>query len=232
VYGRYGGDGNAAFTLHGNVAGHELAQKGDLAFPASDDANPEIERMWAWHRVDRLLKDADNAGDRSGVTSEIVRLGEAYSIATEYTSFIVLENDGEYQRWHIARKNALRIERDRASEQRVTDELAALRTKSVASIGPMNNPKQFAIDTPAPAPVDQVVTPTATPLPSTDRPLVQRQPGQSYDFSVPSAGGHGGGAIDPFTALMAIGVGAASLRWYLKRVRRDVPIPATAGEGA
>ena len=66
--------------------------------------------MWAWHRVDRLLKEADAGGSRTSVIDEIVRLGEGYSIATEYTSFIVLENDAEFQRWKIDRKNALRIE--------------------------------------------------------------------------------------------------------------------------
>ena len=42
-------------------------------------------------RVDQLLKEADRTGSRSAVTDEIVRLGETYSIVTEYTSFIVLE---------------------------------------------------------------------------------------------------------------------------------------------
>jgi hypothetical protein len=50
--------------------------------------------------------------DRDAI-AEVVRLGEAYSIATEYTSFLVLENDGEYQRWKIDQRNALRIARDR-----------------------------------------------------------------------------------------------------------------------
>ena len=70
------------------------------------------------------------------VVDEIVRLGEGFSIVTEYTSFLVLENDAEYRRWKIERRNALRLERDRAHQERVRDKLATLRQRA-ADIGPM-----------------------------------------------------------------------------------------------
>ena len=70
------------------------------------------------------------------MSDEVVRLGEAYSIATEYTSFIVLENDVEYQRWHIQRRNALRIDRDRNSQQALRDKLSSLRNQATDALGP------------------------------------------------------------------------------------------------
>ena len=76
VYGRYRSSGTAEVTLRGSVNGLELNQTAQLEFPENDPANPEINRMWAWHRVHRLLKDADRAGDRSPVIPEVVRLGE------------------------------------------------------------------------------------------------------------------------------------------------------------
>src|SRR5205807_3312285 len=110
--------------LAGNVLGKPISQTLDIDLPDNDDRNPEIERMWAWHRVDRLLKQADASGSRSGdVIDEIVRLGQGYSIATEYTSFIVLENDAEFQRWQIQRHNAVRIARDQAAEKKLGAEL-------------------------------------------------------------------------------------------------------------
>ena len=57
--------------------------------------------MWAWHKMQRLLDDADRNGNRNSVIDEIVRLGEGYSIVSEYTSFLVLENDAEYKRWNL-----------------------------------------------------------------------------------------------------------------------------------
>jgi len=210
VYGRYKGDGTSNFKLAGKVMGHDLVQKGELAFPKADDANPEIERMWAWHRVDRLLKEADNTNGRSDVTGEIVRLGEGYSIATEYTSFIVLENDGEYQRWKIDRKNALRTERDRASQQRTADTLAKLREKAAVAIGPVEATpnKQIAMDVVPNAAQPSVSTPVQPKPTDTRRPT-----GQSYDFSLPggSSGSGGGGAIDPVTAIFAIGMAVVSI---------------------
>jgi hypothetical protein len=100
--------------------------------------------MWAFQRIDSLLKQADRDGSRAGVLDEVVRLGEAFSIVTEYTSFIVLENDGEYKRWRIRRRNALRLERDRASQQQVRDRLESLRQKVSENIGPLGPETQMA----------------------------------------------------------------------------------------
>ena len=42
-------------TIKGDVQGQPFEQSVDVDLPTADDANPEIERMWAWKRVDRLL---------------------------------------------------------------------------------------------------------------------------------------------------------------------------------
>ena len=151
--GRYRGSGQAQVTVEAEVNGSPLKQTVKLDLPALDAANPEIERMWAWHKVQRLL---EAAGDGQGqAVEEIVRLGEGYSIATEYTSFIVLENDGEYQRWRIQRRNALRIARDRRSREATLAKLEALRTKAFAlAAGPEAAPAQ-----PAPAGGPQAQSP-------------------------------------------------------------------------
>ncbi|MDD5707455.1 MAG: VIT and VWA domain-containing protein, partial [Kiritimatiellae bacterium] len=59
VYGRYRGDGVAKVQVQADVRGVPFRQSAELALPAKADDNPEIERMWAWKRVDRLLKAAD-----------------------------------------------------------------------------------------------------------------------------------------------------------------------------
>jgi len=135
IYARYRGAGPTTITVRGNVNGKGVAWTAKADLPAKDDANPEIERMWAWHRVQRLLKDADRAGSRESVVAEVVRLGEAYSIATEHTSFIVLENDGEYKRWAIERRSALRLQRDRQAREVLARQLETIRDKAVAKLG-------------------------------------------------------------------------------------------------
>lgn len=136
LYGRYRDAGPVEVTFRADVGGERIEQTVPIELPRDEAANPELERMWAWKRVDRLLKEADREGDRSRVIDEIVRLGEGYSIVTEYTSFLVLENDDEYRRWRIERRNALRYSRDRAAQRRVEDELARLRGKAQAGLGP------------------------------------------------------------------------------------------------
>ena len=122
VFGRYTGGGDARASITGQIAGQAMTNAVPVRLPVTDGepnaGNPEIERMWAFHRIQNLLADADRRDARSGVTDQVIKLGELYSIVTPFTSFIVLENDGEYQRWRIDRRNALRVDRDRGRSRR------------------------------------------------------------------------------------------------------------------
>jgi Ca-activated chloride channel family protein len=213
VYGRYRSGGTADVTLRGSINGVEIKQTAPLDFPKTDPANPEINRMWAWHRVNRLLKDADRNGDRSAVIPDIVRLGEDFSIATEYTSFLVLENDAEYQRWKITRRNLDSTGRERMAEAKLREQLDSIRNKALANLGPQ------AAETMTPSRPG----PLASAAPSINRsgatpamsatPAVQAQPApvsnsrQSWSF------GTGSSPVGPLGVL-----GAA---WLLRRKRKN-----------
>lgn len=136
IYGRYKNGGTANITLKADIRGVPLKKSAEMQFPTNDDSNPEIERMWAWHRIDQLLKAADRSGSRKNVLGEVIALGETYSIVTEYTSFLVLENDQEYKRWKIERRNRERIGRDRSAQKKLRDELDEIRGKAVPDLGP------------------------------------------------------------------------------------------------
>lgn len=136
IYGRYKGDGDFDINLSGDLMGKAFKDKATINFPAKDLDNPEIERMWAWHKSQRLINQIKEGSKDQKLTDEVVRLCETYSIVSEYASFLVLENDAEYKRWKIDRKNALRIKRDRRSRQRTLDELSNLRQKVDQNIGP------------------------------------------------------------------------------------------------
>lgn len=198
IYGRYKGAGDANVQFRASVNGQELKQALKLNFPKSE-MNPEIERMWAWHRIDGLLKSADAKGSRAPVIDEIVRLGEGFSIASEYTSFLVLENDAEYQRWKIARTNLRRFENDRAAQAAVRKNLDGIREKALANLGPDTasgapaqiatssnaggQPRQFAANTP----------PASSPA--------MRDTSRSQSVNL---GGGGGGPVGPLFALVAL----------------------------
>jgi Ca-activated chloride channel family protein len=202
LYGRYREPGRIGLRVRGEVGGELLDKTVELELPGDGDANPQIERMWAWHRVQRLLKQADREGSRAAVIDEIVRLGEGYSIVTEYTSFLVLENDAEYRRWKIERRNALRIERDRAQQERVRRRLDELRSEATDGLGPTS------VEEPVKTASAPVRPDLAGPTRIADAP--QRQRSNSADLDL------GGGAVDPLSA----GIAAALAGLGLARLRR------------
>jgi Ca-activated chloride channel family protein len=213
LYGRYRDAGTAQVHIRADIGGEMLDTTVELDFPSEDPGNPEIERMWAWHRIQRLQRDGDRQGTRSNVTSEIVRLGEAFSIVTEYTSFLVLENDGEYQRWKIERRNALRTARDRRQHQRLRAELEKLRQRSAAAVGPVGKEQRVA----------DASTPNVrrtTPAPNQPRTNNIRAQRRSADVPQPArrSGGGGGGALDPISAALAILMsGSAFAAWRRRK---------------
>jgi Ca-activated chloride channel family protein len=210
LYGRFRGAGKGTVRVRASVNGVAWESAAEFEFPRTDAANPEIARMWAQKRIDGLLKSADRQGSREPVLGEVVQLGEQFSIVTEYTSFLVLENDGEYQRWKIERRNVDRLGRDRNAQATREAELASLREKALTQLGPQavvpaEGPTQFASAKPA----------TQTPIPATTSPASS----QSRDLSVPSSsggGGGGGGGSGPVGPLFA-----ALVAWLARRKRQQ-----------
>ncbi len=201
IYGRYRGDGLGKFMLSGEVNGRPISSEAEMLFPEKDSDNPEIERMWAWHRMEDLENGMESRTDQKSI-DEIVRLGEAYSITSEYTSFIVLENDAEYKRWNIERRNALRIKRDRGAQAAVRAELERLRNKSAQNIGPEAKPEQESRAINAAQSVRVAQRTDITPRQQTNSPSQPSQPTQS--FNMPHFGG--GGALDPVSVLVVLGL--------------------------
>ena len=194
IYGRYKKGGKADVTIRGSLNGIEFKQTGALSFPDEDSSNPEIDRMWAWRRIDGLLKAADRDGNRAGVAPEIVRLGEGYSIVTEYTSFLVLENDAEYQRWKLARGNLTRVGRDRRAQELVRSQLESMRVKAMADLGPQTaKPIMVANNTAPVAPANRPAPPATSRLPEPQR----SQPSRGIDFDLP-----GSSPIGPLSVLV------------------------------
>jgi Ca-activated chloride channel family protein len=195
VYGRYKDAGDAEVIVHGFVEGQAFETRVSFNFPERNDDNPEIERMWAFKTIQGILDQSrknEREPNRADV-DEIVRLGEGYSIVTEYTSFLVLENEGEYKRWKIERRNALRENRDRRAQDKFTQELNAIRQQASAEVGPMKREK-MAKKTEKPN-RNNVSQPLNRQFDQS-----QRSDSSSRDVSIKSPGLiRGGGAFDPIT---------------------------------
>ncbi|MDA0989909.1 MAG: VWA domain-containing protein [Verrucomicrobia bacterium] len=208
VYGRYKKGGDATITVSGTVRGMAVRQAATLSFSDDDPNNPEIERMWAWHRVDVLQKAADRSGTREQVIDEIVELGETYSIVTEYTSFLVLENDAEYQRWKIDRRNARRMADDRRAQAQRRDILDAIRSRVAKDIGPgasVAEPEPMILAKAIP-PTSSATAPQQIRTPSTASSRSRPSSPQSIDFDF------GTGPVGPAFLLFSA--------WVARRRRR------------
>jgi Ca-activated chloride channel family protein len=213
LFGRYKGHGPVKLQLSAEVLGSPLVQTTEVTLPDQEAGNPEIERMWAWRRVNRLMAEGRRDGSQANV-GEIVRLCEGFSIANEHASFIVLENDAEYQRWKVDRRNATRIGRDRAAQTAVRERLEELRRQTAAKIGP--RPAEAIATAAGPQAPSDLARQDATS--SATRPATDFSPSTSVAPAPRGGGGGGGGgggAIDPVTVLVAGGL--AGLGWACRK---------------
>lgn len=116
VFGRYEKIYKGPLTLSATIAGRTTTMPADIVWPERDNANPEVERMWA-QRACEALNGAISAGQGGEKERrQIIELGTTFSIVTPYTSFLVLENEAQFSRYGIDRLNKQRVENERAQQ--------------------------------------------------------------------------------------------------------------------
>jgi Ca-activated chloride channel family protein len=111
-FGRYTKPGQAKLKLKARISGRDVQWETRVDFPEFDDSFPEMERLWAFARTRELKKQIDDTGREGELREAIVDLGETYSIVTDYTSMVVVE-DRQFEEYQIERKNQSRVERER-----------------------------------------------------------------------------------------------------------------------
>ena len=132
VFGRYRHAKDPQVRVTGDILGRSAANL--FSLDLGDGKNPEVERMWAFRRIESLMRSDLNR--EAATKNEIVALAEAYSIVTPYTSYIVLENDDEYRRWRIDRRNLQRMRGDRKAQAELEERFERMRNESLADWGP------------------------------------------------------------------------------------------------
>jgi Ca-activated chloride channel family protein len=91
VIGRYSGEGPAAITLSGQVAGETRELVYEVNFPSRTDSDKSfVEDLWARRKVGYLLDQVRLHGESKELVDEITRLAKQYGIATPYTSYLVV----------------------------------------------------------------------------------------------------------------------------------------------
>lgn len=116
VLGRYDGSGPVDLKLSAKISGQPKEWHCQARLPETDTANPELERLWALSSIDELMEKVREDGETAPLRKQIVELGTAYSLVTDYTSMIVLD-DPALENEGLQRRNLQRVQTERAAQQ-------------------------------------------------------------------------------------------------------------------
>jgi len=94
VFGRYNGKGSAAIKLSGNVGKDSKEFVYETTFPEkTNNERAFVEDLWARRKVGYLLEQIRTNGEKKELVEEVTALAKKYSIATPYTSWLVVPDN-------------------------------------------------------------------------------------------------------------------------------------------
>lgn len=116
TFGRYRKAGSLDVELRCKISGEEKIYTTRVQLPEVDATTPELERMFALHRVNALERAARRGLAESSETKAAVRdLGLQFQIVTDETSMLVLKDDA-FTRHGIGRDNQVRADAERSAQ--------------------------------------------------------------------------------------------------------------------
>ncbi len=109
IFGRYLEGGKARVRLKASLTGEDKKYETSFEFPELDDANPELERLWAMSFIEDLQQRRDEGVlNENEARDAIVDLGVNYQIVTDETGMVVL-SDQQFEARGVERKNRERV---------------------------------------------------------------------------------------------------------------------------
>jgi Ca-activated chloride channel family protein len=116
VFGHYWGDGMADVKVKGRISGQKKIYQTRFAFPAKATDNPDIERLWAYARIEDAMAEMADFGEKADLKQAVIDLGVEYGLVTDYTSMVVMRDEVFDQRG-IKRSNRDRLAIEEAARQ-------------------------------------------------------------------------------------------------------------------
>ena len=115
VFGHYWGDGPAEVTLTAKISGQPVRYTTRFDFPALAEANPEVERLWAFAAIEEQLQEIEDFGADADRQQAVVDLAVEHGLVTPFTSMVVLR-EAAYAERGIARTNQARVTAERQAQ--------------------------------------------------------------------------------------------------------------------
>lgn len=116
VFGRYEKPGPVTLTLQSKIGGEAKNWTCNAVLPQVDTDNPELERLWALSVIDGYMQEIRDEGQTDAVRQKVVDMGVKYSLVTDYTSMLVLE-EHRFKDFGIERLNQQRVSEERQAQQ-------------------------------------------------------------------------------------------------------------------
>ena len=116
VFGHYWGGGEAGVTVRGKVSGSERMWSTNFEFPETAELHPEIERLWAYARIEDLQNRLDYFGEGADLEQALTDIAVENGLVTDYTSMIVLREE-RFDELGISRLNRSRIQKEQLARQ-------------------------------------------------------------------------------------------------------------------
>jgi len=93
--GRYDRAWKGTIRISGKVAGRDVVREVAVDLPDRDDKHDVLASLWARRKVEDLMREdyagAQNGTQRADLAAEITKIGLDYSLMTQYTSFVAVE---------------------------------------------------------------------------------------------------------------------------------------------
>jgi len=116
IFGHYYGDGQALAVLDAKISGESKQYKTKFAFPKVATNNPEVERLWAYAKIQQLKDKSSYLGTNlEDYSSAITSTAIEYGLVTDFTSMIVM-TDEQFEANGIKRNNRKRRESEQNAQ--------------------------------------------------------------------------------------------------------------------
>ncbi len=116
IFGRYRNPGPATLSLQARLTGETKSYTTTFDFPETDLLHPELERLWALHRIETIEARRDAGLEEPAEAKQAIRdLGLAAQLVTDETSMLVL-SDAAFSRHGLERHNRDRVARERQAQ--------------------------------------------------------------------------------------------------------------------
>ena len=117
-------DKQAQVSFNTRLSGEARQYQTQFIFPAQNTEHPELERLWAYHTINTLQSQIDNFGEDADYKDNkqaIIDIAREFSLVTNYTSMIVLEEQ-QFKTYNIARNNQQRVNTENQARARRTQQ--------------------------------------------------------------------------------------------------------------